>query len=132
MFALGGIGRIDGFHTAVETENEEVQVETKAQAVRHSNLFIEFIKLKHTAGLVGIAADGPDVAGVHKDSSLKFPEQLAAVFHTGIQFDVTRLVEQVLRSRETTRSQVTDRRPRTLLAPPEKYCFSKGMVLALP
>ena len=49
MFALGGIGRIDGFHTAVETENEEVQVETKAQAVRHGNLLIEFIKLKHTA-----------------------------------------------------------------------------------
>ena len=43
---LPRIHRIDGLHTAVEAENQEVQVETDSQSVCHRQLLVETVELK--------------------------------------------------------------------------------------
>ena len=56
MATAGGNGGIDGLHAAVDAQDKIVHVEAQSKAVGHSNLPIEFIKLKFTAGLIGIVA----------------------------------------------------------------------------
>lgn len=94
-FAARVDGGIDGLHAAVEAQHEVTQVQSQTQSVGYGNLLVELIKLKDTSGLVGIVANGPDITGIYKDCSLKLPEQFTPVFNTGIQLDISRLIQEV-------------------------------------
>ena len=69
-----GVNRIDGFHTAVETQNEIIQIKPQTQAVRRRNLFVKTIETELSALLVGIIACSPYIAAIYKDSAMQFPE----------------------------------------------------------
>ena len=95
MLTLGGIGRVDGLHAAVETENEVVKVEADAQAIGYGYLAIEVIQSEDAVGLVGIVANVPYVARIYEESACKLPEKARAVFHAQIKADVSCLVDKV-------------------------------------
>ena len=84
MLALGCVGRIDGLHTAIETENEIIQVEANAKAIGNGYLAVEIVKAEDTIGLVGIVANVPNVARIHEDGTCKFPEEARAVFYAEV------------------------------------------------
>ena len=50
------VGRIDGLHTHVETQDEVVEIQSDTHTIRRSYLLIEFVYLKLTVRLVGIVA----------------------------------------------------------------------------
>ncbi len=102
-----GIDGIDGLHTTIETEDEEVEVEADAKTIGEGNLLIELIKLKLTTRLAGIVANGPDIAGIHENGTLDLPEQLAAELHAGIELDIACLIEEVTIAWERTWAQIT-------------------------
>lgn len=54
MVALGFVGRVDGFHTEVETQYEVVEIESDAQSVGHGKLAQERAEAKLSAGLVAV------------------------------------------------------------------------------
>ena len=95
-----GIGRIDGLHTTIEAEDEEVEVEADTKAISKGYLLIELIRLELAAWLAGIVAYGPDIARIYEDGTLNFPEQLATKLQAGIELDITCLIEEVAIARE--------------------------------
>ena len=95
MLTLGGVGGVDGFHAAVETEDEIVKVEADAQAIGHCDLAIEIVDAEDAVGLVGIVANVPYVARIYEESACKLPEKARAVFHAQVKADVSRLVDEV-------------------------------------
>ena len=64
MAAAALHSRVDGLHTAVEADDEVVQVEAEPQTVGHRDLFVETVKLEESPLLVGIVARVPAVARV--------------------------------------------------------------------
>ena len=70
----GGCGGVDSLHASVETQDEVVEIESESQSLTDGNLTVEFVPSEHSAGLVGIILDVPDVSGVDERRSLKFPE----------------------------------------------------------
>ena len=91
MLTLGGIGRVDGLHAAVETENEVVKVEADAQTIGYGDLAIEIVDAEDAVGLVGIVANVPYVARIYEEGACKLPEKARAVFHAEVKADVARL-----------------------------------------
>ena len=53
-----------GFHTAVETQQEVVEVQTETDAVGGGDFLVERVEFEHASWLVLVAAYCPDVAGV--------------------------------------------------------------------
>lgn len=68
------LGRVVGFHAQVESQKKIVEVKAQSKTIGGRNLLIEFIELEHSSRLVGIVADGPDVAGVDKCTEFEYPE----------------------------------------------------------
>ena len=89
------VGRIDGFHTRIEADDEKVGIHAEADAVAHGDLFPEPAKLEFTLRLILVGTDGPDITCIDKGGSTEFPEELGTVFEAQVQFEVTRLVEEV-------------------------------------
>ena len=95
-------------HAHVEAHEEVGEVHTQAHAVGKCQLLVELTKLKHTAGLIGIVANGPDVASIDKRRALNHPKQFGSELDAGIEANVATLVDEtVLRvaSGKTTRSE---------------------------
>ena len=46
---------VDSLHTAVEADNQEIQVETDAQTVCHSQLLVEAVEVEDSVGTYDIA-----------------------------------------------------------------------------
>ena len=102
MLFRTGIGRIDRFHTAVETKDEVIEVQTQSQSVCHSQLLVEVLEMELASRLLRIITERPDVSRIDKDCTIKFPEEMRAVFCIEIKFHVTRLVDEVYPSVNTT------------------------------
>ena len=66
MLARGFVGRVNGLHAEVETQNEVVEVKSKTQSVGQSDLSIEAIEAELSAWLIGIIAQSPDVTCINK------------------------------------------------------------------
>ena len=82
-------------YAKVETQQKVREVHAESHAVCHGYLFPEGVEPEHAAGLVLIVVDGPDVSGVYKHGSFKYPEQFGAVFCGKIQAYVAALVYKV-------------------------------------
>ena len=89
------VSRVDGLHTCVKAEDEEVEIETKSNAVADGDLLVELVEAEFPFGLVGILSDGPDVTRIDKDGTIDFPEEEGTVFRTEVELDVSALVEEV-------------------------------------
>ena len=74
MFSIRLIRRIDGFHTAIQTQDKIIEIQTKAKAIRDSNLLIELIKLKLSSWLIGIVAQGPNISSIYESCAFEFPK----------------------------------------------------------
>lgn len=92
---LGVDGGVVGFHTEVEAQKEVSEVETEADSVGSGELFVEILEFENPVRLILIAADGPDVSGIHKQSPLKDPEKFRAIFHAKVEANVAALVDEV-------------------------------------
>lgn len=75
FLSAGGVVCLE---SKVEAEEKIGEVETQTNTVGHGYLFVEILETKQAAGLVGVAFDGPHVAGVDKERALEHPEQFAA------------------------------------------------------
>ena len=89
------VGGIDGFHAQVETQDEEIEVETKSQAVTDGQLAGQVLETELSARLFVIFAQRPDVTGIDEEGSAELPEQLGAVLHVEVELHVARLVDEV-------------------------------------
>ena len=89
------IGGIDGFHTSIESNDEEVRIHTETYTVADSNLFGKCIQMECTLRLVFVFADGPDITSIHKGGSTEFPKELGTIFKAEVELEVARLVEEV-------------------------------------
>ena len=95
IFVLAAVHGVHGLHTSVETDNQVVQVETDSQSIGHRQLLVEAVEAERAFLLPFIVADIPDVARIHEDSPIEFPEQVGAVFHIQIELDVARMIDVV-------------------------------------
>ena len=59
----------------VDTNEEIVEVKTQTQAIGCRQLLVEAVEAKHTARLVFVVANGPNVAHVDKRRKFDYPEQ---------------------------------------------------------
>lgn len=108
MSAAVCIGWMYGFHATVESKDEVVEIETKAETVGDCNLPPELIELKLSARLVFVVAYGPDVASINEGRAVQFPEKVGTVFHIHIELDVACLVDEIdtsIRTLETARTE---------------------------
>lgn len=85
----------DGLHTSIETEDEEVEIQSYTETVADGDLFVKCVPLELTARLVGIVTGIPDVTGIDEGCAFDLPEQSGAVFQREIEFEVTGLVDEV-------------------------------------
>ena len=103
------IDRRDSLHAAVEAYDEVAEVQAQSQSVGCSQLLVERVESELTARLFFVVAQGPDIAGIDKQSTIKFPEERCAQFCIQIQFHVARLVDEInlsVGASETTWSQL--------------------------
>ena len=110
MFAACLIGRVDGFHACVETQDKIVEVKTKAETVSHGYLLVKLVEAKLSARLLGVRAKGPNVACVYEEGAVKLPEQVCAQLGVEVELHVARLVYEVdasVGSLEPTRSELS-------------------------
>ena len=89
------VGRIDGLHTHVETQDEVVEIQSDTHTIRRGYLLIELVYLKLPVWLVGIVAKRPDVTRIHKQGTLELPEERGAILGIQVELQVTRLVDEV-------------------------------------
>ena len=95
VLPAAGVARIDGLHAAVEAQDKIVEVEAQAQSVGHGYLLVEAVEAELSAGLVGVVARVPHVAGVDESRPVELPEEVRAIFHAHVQLEVARLVDEV-------------------------------------
>jgi hypothetical protein len=79
MILLILIGRIDSFHTHVETYDKIVEIEAKTQSIANSNLLPKLRYLELTSRLVFVITKCPDITSVDKQSATKLPKQAGAI-----------------------------------------------------
>ena len=72
-------GGIVGLHTHINTHKEILEIQADTGTIGCCNLLIELVELEHTARLVFIASDGPDVTGIKEQAQLNDPEQLGTI-----------------------------------------------------
>ena len=89
------IGWMDGFHAGIEAKDEEVEVHTETESVGYGYLAIEVVETEGASRLVGIVANGPDVAGIDEEGTVELPEEEGSVFDAEVELQVTRLVDEV-------------------------------------
>ena len=70
---------IVSLHTHINAHKEILEIQADTSAIGCCNLLIEFVELEHTARLVFIAPDGPDVTGIKEQAQLNDPEQLGTI-----------------------------------------------------
>ena len=107
-----GVGGIDGLHAAIEAKDEVVEIETKAEAIRHGYLSPELVEAELTARLVGIVAYGPNVARIEESGSIDFPKKMGTILYVHVQLHVARLIDEVdtsVLSLKRTRPQAAHR-----------------------
>ena len=103
--------RVDGLHTSVETQDQEVEVEAYTQSVRYGQLLVEAVEPEHTLRIDSLRTDVPDVSGIDEQGTVQFPEQQGPVFKVQVDLDVSRMVDiidAVGISLVGTRSEGTD------------------------
>ena len=71
--------RVVCLHTGIETEEEEIEVQAKAQTIRYSYLFIEAGEIEVSPWMGWVFMENPDVPRIDKGSQLELPEQLRAI-----------------------------------------------------
>ncbi len=134
MVASVGVGRVDGLHARIEAEDEIVEVETDAQPVGHGYLTPELIEAELPTGLVGIVAEGPDVAGIDKGGTIDFPEQMGSILDVHVELDVARLVDEVdapVGTLEGAWAQASDRPPPDAVGPAAEVALLVGQDAAV-
>lgn len=87
--------RIVGLEAEVKAQDEVVEVEAQAGAIGCCELAGDILEVKHSARLIGIGMDGPDIAGIDKEGSVEDPEELDAVFDREVEAYVATLVDEV-------------------------------------
>ena len=95
LIVVGLVGRVDGFHAQVEAQDEILEVEAHASPIAHRQLLEEMGDAELSSRLVGIVAQGPDVAGIDEQGPAELPEELCAVFGIQVNLHVARLVDEV-------------------------------------
>ena len=95
MLLAAFVSRINGFHTPIKSKDEIIKVQTQAQSIRSSYLFIKLVELKLSAFLLRIVTCIPYITGIDEQGSMKFPEQIRTPFHTEEQLQVSRLIDKV-------------------------------------
>ena len=83
------VGWVDGFHSGIEADDEEVGVHAETDAVTNCDFFPEGVEVELTSRLVFVFADSPDVARIDESGSAEFPEEFGSVFETEVELDVT-------------------------------------------
>ena len=83
------------FHTTIESEDEVVEIEAQTQSIGYCYLAPKTVNLELAAWLLGILAQSPDVTGINKCRSVDFPEQMGTVFGIEVEFEVTRLIDEI-------------------------------------
>ena len=78
------IGRIDGAHCHVKTQNEIIEIQTESKAIGHSQLLVERIELKLPARLVYIVSQCPNVTCIYKSRTIKLPKQICSILYIQI------------------------------------------------
>ena len=89
------IGWMDGFHTCIEADDEEVEVHAEAESVGYGYLAVEVVETECAVWLVGIVANSPDVASIDEEGTIELPEQEGTVFNAEVELEVARLVDEV-------------------------------------
>ena len=95
MLVIALIGRIDGLHSAIKTENEVIEVESQAKSIRISYLLVELIPLELSAWLVGIVAERPDVSGINERRAVELPKEMGTKLNVEVELHVARLIDEV-------------------------------------
>ena len=90
-----GNSRVDGFHTAVESNDEVVEIQAQAQTVGDGQFAPKGVEAELSAVGAELSVSGPHVAGIDEGRAFKFPEEGAPIFHREVDFQIARLVDEV-------------------------------------
>ena len=104
-------GRIDGFHGAVEAEDEVAEIQAEAHSVGCGYLFPEAVQAELATGLFVVLAESPDVAGIDEEASVQLPEEVRSPLGAEVQLQVACLANKVyasIRPAEASRSEASD------------------------
>ena len=104
--------RIVCLHTAVETDEEIVEVHAESKPIGCCYLFVEFVETEFSSRLVFVVADCPDVAGIDIGCQFEHPKQFCPVFQVHVQTNVTTLFHEGVHgvvAVETARTERADR-----------------------
>jgi hypothetical protein len=74
------IGWIDSFHTKVETQYEEVEIQTQAKTIAYSQIGYQSLDTELSANLFVILSESPDITSIEECSSIELPKKMCAVF----------------------------------------------------
>ena len=70
----GFVGWVDGFHTSIEANDKEIEVQTQTDAVAEGDLLVELVETEFSFWLVLVLTDSPDVSSVNEKCSIEFPK----------------------------------------------------------
>ena len=90
-----GDSGVDGFHPAVETHDEVIEIQAQAQTIGDGEFAQERVEAELSAFGTDTAACGPDVAGIDEGRAFEFPKQRTAILHGEVDFQVAGLVDEV-------------------------------------
>ena len=90
-----GDSGVDGFHPAVETHDEVIEIQTQAQTIGDGEFAQERVEAELSALGAELAARGPHVAGVDEGGAFKFPKERTAILHREVDFQIAGLVDEV-------------------------------------
>ena len=89
------VGWVDGFHTSIEANDKEIEVQTQTDAVAEGDLLEELVETEFSFWLVLVLTDSPDVSSVNEKCSIEFPKEEGSILYTEIELDVSTLVQEV-------------------------------------
>ena len=83
-------------HTHIQSQQEVGEVHSYAESVAEGYLLVEFVELKHTAGLVFIFSYGPDVSGIDKCAEFEHPEEFGAILQIEVEANIAALIDEAV------------------------------------
>ena len=128
------VGRVDCFHTQVETQDEIVEVQSNAHTVAHSQIVEQSRELELSAWLVLIVAERPDVSCIDKERPVELPKQKRTVFQVHVELHVACLRDEVdltVLVLITARSQTTHTPSAHTVGTTSKVTLLKGQHLTV-
>ena len=95
MSVVVGIGWMYGFHAAIESKDEVVEVKAQSKTIGDGYLLPKFFEAELTSRLLFIVANCPNITRIDKGCTVNLPKEMCSVLCIQVKLDVTCLIDEV-------------------------------------